>query len=175
MIFFTSDYHFYHNKDFIYQARGFETVEDMVEEIIKTHNVMVGPDDDVYILGDCMLNDNVRGLAALRRLNGRLHIIRGNHDTDERVELYKKLYNVVEVCDGKWLRYGKYNFYLSHLPCMTTSHGVRARMCNIHGHTHSPDFQQYMNLGCYNVAVDAHSLQPVPIDVIIEDFKDYGI
>ena len=33
----------------------------------------------------------------LKRLNGRIHIIIGNHDTDTRIDLYKQCPNVVSV------------------------------------------------------------------------------
>ena len=35
-IFLSSDYHLFHNRDFIYKARGFECVENMNEEIVDT-------------------------------------------------------------------------------------------------------------------------------------------
>ena len=35
MIWFTSDLHLGHDKDFIVKARGFETVEEMNAEIVK--------------------------------------------------------------------------------------------------------------------------------------------
>ena len=47
MIWFTSDLHLGHDKDFVVQARGFETVEEMNAEIIRRWNERVYPDDDV--------------------------------------------------------------------------------------------------------------------------------
>ena len=58
MIYFTSDWHFFHNKFFIYEPRGFSSVEEMNEAIIKNHNKVVKEEDTIYCLGDCMLNDN---------------------------------------------------------------------------------------------------------------------
>ena len=55
MIFCTSDLHLGHDKDFVVQARGFETVEEMNAEIIRRWNERVYPDDDVYVLGDLTL------------------------------------------------------------------------------------------------------------------------
>ena len=37
-IYFSSDLHFSHNKDFIYKARGFTSIEEHDEEIIKRFN-----------------------------------------------------------------------------------------------------------------------------------------
>ena len=88
-IYFTSDLHFGHNRDFIFGPRGFTNVQDHDETIIKNWNALVQPNDTVYILGDIMLNDNVKGVRNFNRLNGTKFIILGNHDTKERKEIYK--------------------------------------------------------------------------------------
>ena len=80
----------------------------MNRAIIQRHNKLVNWDDDVYTLGDCMLNDNDEGRRCIAQLNGQIHVIRGNHDGDSRIEIYRGLHNVVEVCEGKFLRNGKY-------------------------------------------------------------------
>ena len=54
-IWFSSDLHFNHNRQFIYQARGFETLEEMNQTIIERFNSLVKPEDDLYLLGDTML------------------------------------------------------------------------------------------------------------------------
>ena len=57
--------------------------------ILDRHNEVVGYEDDVYVLGDCMLMNNVDARTLMNQMKGRLHIIRGNHDTDIRMELYR--------------------------------------------------------------------------------------
>lgn len=86
MIWLTSDLHLFHNKEFVYKSRGFETVEEMNEKIISNINSMCGSDDDLYILGDLMLygsreNGLFLGLQLLEQLRTKVHIIQGNHDT----------------------------------------------------------------------------------------------
>lgn len=49
-IYLTSDLHFCHDKDFIYEPRGFKCVEDMNETIVKNWNGLITEDDDVYIV-----------------------------------------------------------------------------------------------------------------------------
>lgn len=75
MIYLTSDTHFCHNKDFLYEPRGFQSIEEHDEAIVKNWNSIVTPDDEVYHLGDVMLNDNTKGLGYLKQLNGKIHII----------------------------------------------------------------------------------------------------
>ena len=119
-IFLSSDLHFGHQREFIWGPRGFASSLEHDEAIIRNWNAVVGEDDDVYMLGDLMLGNTEHGLECLRRLNGRLHIIRGNHDTDTRWDLYFELPNVVDLCGwSDLIRYRKYHFYLSHFPTLT--------------------------------------------------------
>lgn len=67
-----SDWHFGHNKPFVYEPRNFSSIQEMNKEIIKRHNEVVNPEDIVYCLGDCMLNDNEEGLKCLSQLNGNI-------------------------------------------------------------------------------------------------------
>lgn len=173
--YFTSDLHFCHNREFLYQPRGFENVYDMNDAIVKNWNSIVGMEDDVYVLGDLMLNDNEEGFRLLKQLNGNLHIILGNHDTDNRVELYNICYNVVECCYATVLKYGKYHFYLSHYPTLTANKEKHLSECliNLCGHTHTQDRWSDWNKGIiYHVECDAHNCTPVSIDTVINEIKD---
>jgi calcineurin-like phosphoesterase family protein len=176
-IWVTSDWHFGHDKSFLYSPRGFDNVYDMNEAIIKNYNSVVQPSDDVYVLGDLMLNDNEAGMRCIKSLKGNIHIIRGNHDTDARMELYDTCYNIVEICEGKFLRHGKYHFYLSHYPTLTSNidndKPLKARMVSLCGHSHTKDKFVDFNKGLiYHCEVDAHNLYPVAIEDIIKDLKE---
>ena len=109
-IWFSSDLHLGHNRSFIYAPRGFNSIEEMNEAIIERWNSVVGADDDVYVLGDLMLGDNEKGLDCIERLNGKLHIVLGNHDTNVREMKYRYFArNVVEVAPAIRLKYHKYH------------------------------------------------------------------
>ena len=75
MIYVTSDLHFSHNKEFLYKPRGFNSIEEHDEQIIKNWNEIITDEDEVYILGDLMLNDNEGGIRKLQQLKGKIHII----------------------------------------------------------------------------------------------------
>lgn len=94
-IYITSDTHFCHAQPFLYEPRGFENVDQMNAAIIKRWNSLVEPCDEVYVLGDLMLNNTEEGLEYFKLLNGFKHIIIGNHDSNKRIELYKELPNTV--------------------------------------------------------------------------------
>lgn len=170
-IFFSSDYHFNHNKDFIYKARGFECVEDMNEEIIRAHNEIVREQDDVYLLGDLMLMDDKKGMEYLSRLNGRLHIIIGNHDTDKRLSLYSTLNNVEEIEYAQRLQFSKFTFFLSHYPLLCFNFGKRNNTINLCGHLHTTnEWEQWNEFGIYHIDFDAHG-RPVSIEEIVEKIE----
>ena len=175
MIYFSSDLHFNHNKDFIYEARGFTNIFDMNEKIIKNFHHIVNPEDDLYLLGDIFLGELESGISLLKQLPGKIHIIWGNHDTDTRKEAISKCFNVVEILGyATILKYNKYHFYLSHFPTLTTNFddynkSLKQRTLCIAGHTHSKN--KFEPNGSYNVAVDAHNYFPVSIEQIIRDFQ----
>lgn len=176
-IFITSDTHFCHDKDFIYKPRGFSSIEEMNEEIVKRWNSVVKPDDLVYHLGDVMLMDNEKGLEYLKRLNGQIYIIRGNHDTNNRINVYQECGNVFEC--GDWARvitYKKWNFYLSHFPTIVGNYDDDSRKKNgfycLCGHRHATNrWVDFKDSRAYHVEMDAHNCYPVLIDDVIEDIK----
>ena len=108
-IFLTSDTHFGHDRQFIWGPRGFESVWKMNGAIVENWNKTVNTEDDVYLLGDVMLGDNEYGLTCLKQLKGNIHIVRGNHDTNTRMELYNKCWNVVEITEGQFFKDKFYN------------------------------------------------------------------
>ena len=152
----------------------------MNECIIQNFNSIVKFDDDVYVLGDLMLGGSERfeeGLELISALNGKLHIVRGNHDSNKRWEAYKTLHNVVETENAIYLYYRKYHFYLSHYPSMTSNYddekGLHHRTLNLCGHTHTQDKWLHWMTGSYHCELDCHNNKPVLLDVIINDMKAY--
>lgn len=179
-IYLTSDLHFGHDRAFIYRPRGFSSSEEHDEAVIRDWNAIVDNEDDVYILGDLILGDSEAGIKKLERLNGKLHIIFGNHDTDSRKELYKTLPNVIEICGwATVIKYRKYHFYLSHFPTDTgnleENDNLRTKIFSISGHTHDIKKFHENNIMKYNVALEAHNNHPVLLDAIINDIKNYNV
>lgn len=176
-IYVTSDLHLCHDKEFLYEKRGFTNIWDMNTAILQNWNNIVNPEDDVYLLGDVMLNNNKIGLNILKNLKGKIHIICGNHDTAARIESYKNCWNVVEVCYGLPLKYKKWHFFLSHYPTLTANmddgKAIQQHIINLCGHSHTQDRWADWEKGTiYHVELDAHNNTPVLIDDIIEDLKN---
>lgn len=178
-IFLTSDLHFGHDREFIWKVRGFNSVQEMNETIVRKWNETVDAEDDVYILGDVMLGEP-SNIDYIAKLTGRIHIVLGNHDTSKREEMYRSLPNVVEVAEvGIRLKYRKHHFILTHYPMMTGNlddkdKGLKARIINLCGHSHAIDKYQDTDKGIiYHCEVDAHGCRPILIDDIILDIKTY--
>lgn len=172
-----ADWHFNHDREFIWGARGFENVEQMNNAIIQRHNQLVRPDDEVYVLGDLMLGAKFgleAGLNLIKQMNGNLHLIRGNHDTDNRWQAYTNLPNVVALDNAIYLKYLGYHFYLSHYPTLTGNiekESLKQMTLNIFGHTHQKmkffEDRPYM----YCVCMDSNFCFPTNLADIIEGMK----
>jgi calcineurin-like phosphoesterase family protein len=180
MIYFTSDLHLGHDQEFIWGARGFNSVAEMNEKIITRWNSRITKDDDVYVLGDLVMG-GVENVELLKQLNGKIHIIYGNHDGPKKREIYAELENVVECGWANMIKYKKYNFYLSHYPTITDNEDIgeivspKECVINLFGHTHQfsdfYDTNDGYNFRMYHVGVDSHDCFPVPIDEVIEEIK----
>ena len=176
MVYFTSDLHFCHDKDFIWQVRGFESIDEMNAEIVRRWNEIVYPDDDVYVLGDLTLGNVEEGLKLIAKLNGYLHIIRGNHDTDTKANRYLELSNVVSVEFATIYKYKKAIFWLSHYPTITANYDddkpwAKHLVC-LFGHTHQEQPFYNDNPYMFNVGMDAHNCTPISIEKIIETIRN---
>ena len=175
-VFFTSDTHFGHQRNFLWEPRGFNSIEEHDETIIKNWNEVVGPEDEVWHLGDVMLNDNEHGLECIKRLNGRIHLIIGNHDTDTRCDLYQKCPNIVSIDFARELKIGKYYFWLCHYPTITANYDDdrpwAKHLIDIYAHTHQQTKFYNGNPYMYCVCLDAHNNYPVELEQILKDIKE---
>lgn len=178
-IFITSDLHFCHNRDFLYEPRGFNSIEEHNEVIIKLWNETVGENDTVFILGDLMLNDNVAGINELRRLNGYLFVVAGNHDSDTRIELYKNelSWKIDSVQYAYRLKYHGYNFFLTHYPTLTSNNDydklLKRKTINLCGHSHVSDpFADWDKGLIFHTELDTNNNKPWLLDDIIKKIEE---
>ena len=80
MRFFTSDLHLGHVNIIAYSQRPWGSVEAMNEGLIERWNETVGPDDEVWVLGDFAMGVRRENVPLVARLNGTKHLLAGNHD-----------------------------------------------------------------------------------------------
>jgi calcineurin-like phosphoesterase family protein len=169
-IFVTSDLHFNHDKPFLYQPRGYKNIQEMNEDLLKKFNITVSDEDEVWICGDLTLGDLESAKYYLERLQGHIHVILGNHDTDNRRIFYESLGWDCQY--ATIIKYHKWRFYLSHYPTIVSNYNedINHLWC-LHGHLHEKScWGNFPN--CYNVCVDAHQGYPINLDTIIQEIKN---
>lgn len=151
MQFITSDHHFDHTNIISYCKRPFKTIKDMNNVMIARWNTVVKPTDTVYHLGDFALAGRKRIAELQSKLNGKIVLIRGNHDGSVRT---------MEQCGfavihSKYLELDKIIF--SHQPLTNEeTHGK----INFHGHIHDILNKDRHHI---NVCVEQTNYYPIPL------------
>jgi len=181
MIWFTSDWHIGHSKDFCYGARGFNNTTDMDTAILYNCNKFVKQNDTLYILGDLAMSsvEEEWNRVYYNLICQDVHYLQGNHDTNKKMDIFDDEYRFTYEGLATIIRYGKYHFYLSHYPTLVGKYDdndkpLKHRLINLCGHTHTKDKFSDMDKGLiYHVEVDAHDCCPISIEQIIADIKIY--
>ena len=176
-IWFTSDTHFYHDQDFLYKPRGFNNTLEMNEAIVERWNSVVKPEDTVYHLGDVLLGHY--DVNILKRLNGHILFIRGNHDTDRKIGDITSTDNLgtrVFLNTSELIKFGKLSLFLCHYPVMTANFDDKhfnQHVISLHGHTHQKSNWLFAdNPFIYHVGLDSHDCYPVNIETIVADIRN---
>lgn len=159
-IFFTADLHFGHSKmlDILdadgNKIRPWDNVEEMNEAIIESWNKTVNDGDKVYIVGDFSMGR--RYISSAMRLNGKLILIKGNHDLYPLKDYLPYFHDIRGA-----FYFQKMNAIVTHIP-VHESLFVRYDY-NIHGHTHNnvlPD-KRYINVCMENTGFKPISLEEI--------------
>ena len=159
-LFFTAVTHFGDHRTINIQRRPFATVAEMDDVLVAGWNKVVGPDDEVWHLGD-VARRAADVAALLAALNGIKHLVRGNNDSEATAEAsgWASVQDYAEVSVGGTL------LVLCHYPFRSWN-GQHRRSVNLHGHSHGrlkPMPRQF------DVGVDARSYRPVPLnDLLLE-------
>ena len=177
-IFFTSDTHFCHANIIKFCGRPFKDVEEMNEALISNWNKVVGPTDIVYHLGDFCFAGSAEWHSILGRLNGRIHLIIGNHDEKNLRQGYEKLFESI-VPQARLFIEG-YNVYLNHYPFMCYP-GYKPYTIQLFGHIHSSHSKfdgldaviakKSLQPSQYDVGVDWNNFTPISWREVIEKIK----
>lgn len=81
MNYFIADLHLGHKNCLRFDNRPFKTIEEQDNYVIENWNKKITVNDDVYILGDFSWYDDNKTIDIFSNLNGKLHLIKGNHDS----------------------------------------------------------------------------------------------
>lgn len=95
-IFFTSDTHFCHDRDFILNPRGYKGIEDHDNKLIEKWNAKVSSRDTIIHCGDFLLGAGQKSkekfFEIVNKLNGNIIYLWGNHNAGAS-SVYKELIN----------------------------------------------------------------------------------
>ena len=175
---FTSDLHLGHSPMIMLCDRPFENVYKMDRGLIRNWNARVKPEDTVFHLGDFCFRNRLSARTYLKELNGKIILIRGNHDHNNGTD--------TPILDMN-IHYGGENLLLIHDPADVTCFGGKLVLC---GHVHTSwkfqrryyDFNTEMILSekdnytdfC-NVGVDAWNYYPITINEILKEYNNWKI
>ena len=178
MRYYISDLHFFHKRMIDHMdCRGFESMEEMHEYMIKKWNEKVRPNDEVVILGDLSIGDGKQTNEILNRLNGKLYLIKGNHDkwVSDKISNTKRF---TWIRDYTELKDNGRKVILSHYPVMCYNGQYRLnedgspKVYMLYGHVHNTmdqmlidKFQEITRNTCRK-ARGYEELKPIPCNMI---------
>lgn len=170
--FYISDTHFNHANIIKLCSRPFSSVGEMNETLIRNWNRKVKRGDEVYFLGDfCFGDESSRTrseiMQFIKRLNGEIYFIKGNHDCN-----FGRGYDVDRVCE--WVRHyseikdnGR-KVILSHYPIEDWNGKFRGSY-HLFGHIHNNDLEMNTRIpNRFNVGVEVNNYEPKTLDELIE-------
>ena len=136
----------------------------MDEAMIYNWNSVATDEDTVFCLGDLAFGKG--SLEKLKlylpRLNGKIILIRGNHDHE--TSTWYKWHGIEEVHGGEYWVYQP-GVLLSHKPYPTKYPNI-----NVHGHIHNL-MGIVPNCVYANVSVEAINYTPIDLDELIKEMR----
>jgi calcineurin-like phosphoesterase family protein len=170
-IFFTADTHFGHKNIIQHCNRPFQTALEMNEALISNWNTRVQPHDSVYHLGDFAVLRPERVKELAERLNGKIYLIRGNHERSTEHELCRDRF--------EWIK-DYFNLKLSKTSSIVLFHyALRVwekrhwGAWHLYGHSHGklPPIEGAFTM---DVGVDCWNYSPVSLDAIRAEMTNRG-
>jgi len=172
MIYFTADLHLGHANIIRHCGRPFADADEMDACLVAAWNKRVRANDTVYIVGDFIFRNARPPEEYLEKLNGKKHLLIGNHDKDwlkkcDTQKYFESVGHYAEISDGQ------HRMTLCHYPMMSW-HKMGSGAYMVHGHIHNgrggayfPLLQSMPNL--LNAGVDINGFQPVNFDELVRN------
>jgi calcineurin-like phosphoesterase family protein len=160
-VFVTADTHFGHAAILRLTGRPFKSLQAMDEGLISRWNSKVGPDDLVWHLGDFAYRAEASPESYRARLNGRIHLVMGNHDDAalrERSDLFESVSDIAE------LAWKGQRIALCHYP-MRDWPGAFSGAWHLFGHEHGRLDKEPLGLSL-DVGVDSHAFAPLALEEV---------
>lgn len=186
MIFFTADLHLYDNV--IAKYRGFNSIQEYHDLLLKNWNDTVSDNDLVYIIGDISIEDGITASQLLALdYNGHKILVPGNHDNMDTLSYFQRAPKHEVMMDPIYTDGDNKYYLLTHIPVHPNELDTFGYTGNIHGHNHkpmpdsgynpawpsptAPNIPGKLRMSYYNVNVEARDYKPVSMEQIKEYFK----
>ena len=171
---YIADCHFYHRRlNTEMDKRGFASVEEMNDHMIRRWNSKVTKNDTVYILGDLSLAGGFQTSGILERLNGKKHLIIGNHDKRYLDDKFFEDHQLRSRKQYAEIRDNGRNVILSHYPVFCYKGQYRRDKDGrpltymLYGHVHNTHDEALINRFIMETratkVMSRHSTEPAPI------------
>lgn len=164
---FTSDTHFGHANIIRFCDRPYRDVHHMDEELVKNWNRAVPPGTVVFHLGDFGFKGSQAKLITLHaRLNGRIILIRGNHDHEKTLGMFSEVHDLAQVTvAGQPIVMCHY--------AMKVWPGSHHGAWHIYGHSHGTLPPDWDRKAC-DIGVDSWNYAPVRFDHLAAEMRQHG-
>lgn len=176
-IWISSDLHAWHAAvmKFCPDTRRGDDATEMTELMLEKFNSMVKPEDDLYLVGDVSFGGKTKIESFISRLNGRKHLILGNHDYVIRRQQHLRSY-FVRVDERRSVSLGDHRFVMSHEPKAEWA-DCHKGVIHLHGHLHgnktNVGYQQRFKI--MDVGIDAREddeMAPFHLDEVLAYVRD---
>lgn len=131
--FYISDWHYGHRNVIQFDDRPFADVNHMNATLEYRWNLAVSPEDTVYALGDMFWCSQEEAEAVLGRLNGKIVLIKGNHDRVHGGVFAKRFSSIRDYAE---INDEGRRVVLCHYPIPTFKNHMRGWF-HLYGHVHN--------------------------------------
>lgn len=177
MHYFTSDLHIKHKNILRFTDRPCRNLDHMEEMIIEDWNKDIKKGDVVYHLGDLCFGKPVDAVSFISKLNGEIHLLKGNHCNKVMQNELRKLPNVYAY-DSPYheIKFMKKKIVLCHYPIYCWN-GERYGAYMLHGHCHNSfnGHGKMMDVGLDACWENYKLFRPISFDEVHEILKERPI
>lgn len=139
----------------------------MNQSLVDNWNKIIGKHDEVYHLGDFAFASTKTVQHIVKSLNGRIHLIKGNHDYKQPRHIFDLFESVENL---RQISFDKQKIVLCHFPILSWN-GKHHGVWHLHGHSHG-GLSFDSNLKRLDVGVDCHNYRPIHLDEIRHIFDN---
>ena len=156
--FYCADTHFLHRNIIKFCKRPFANVNEMNEALIFNWNKIVSNNDEVHVIGDFAFCGTLEDTQTIfNRLNGRKHLVTGNHDTLALEMEHVRPGTWASISDLKEVIHHNQKIVMCHYPMRTWHHSYKG-VWHLYGHVHGTTEPHGKSV---DVGVDCWNYTPV--------------